>query len=203
MKSMEVVPPPSSIAGIRIAFEITGSKRACSFKLEEADARARNNQREMLASKAGAVLNLQEEELNQVLDLADAILNGDLQELKLKTQRFMNEPARLALYRDRAQEVLATLENCNIELLPSKPFRTAVAGVQTDVISLIIKEKSTEVMLFVASHPYVNTEVYSIKKGPNGISELVSRPCDAAQLLKSMTKRSHKEQTQSQINSNA
>lgn len=187
MKSMEVVPPPTSIAGIRIAFEVTGSQRGCSFKAEEAEQRLMCGKRERLASKCSD-LNVPESEANEVLDLTSAILSGDLQEVQLRVQHYLNAPWRLASIRDHARDLLAKVGECKIDLIPSKPFRTSIAGIQTDVISIILKEKSTDVMIFVASHPGVPSEVYSIKKSPNGISELEYRKCDAAQLFQNISK---------------
>lgn len=187
MKSMEVVPPPTSIAGIRIAFEVTGSQRGCSFNAEEAEQRLKCGKREMLAAKCSE-LNIPECKSNEVLDLSAAILSGDLREVQMCAQHYLNAPSRLASIRDYARELLAKVSDCKIELLASKPFRTNIAGIQTDVLSIILKEKSTDVMIFVASHPSVPLEVYSIKKGPNGISELESRKCDAIQLFQNISK---------------
>lgn len=187
MKSMEVVPPPSSIAGIRIAFEVTGTQRACSFKTDDAEARLRSSKREQLTTLS-IELGLEAPELTEVIDLADSILSGNLSEVEAFANKFHSHPAKLASCRDRTIELLEKIANCKIELLPSKPFRTNISGVQTEVISLILKEKSTDVMIFVASHPHMDTEVYSAKKAPNGITELVSRQCDAAQLFRNIIK---------------
>ena len=192
MKSMEIVPPPSSVAGLRIAFEISGSKKGnCSFKLDEAENRNRNSRREMLSNSCAEMPELRElapKELQEVLDFADALLSGDLGVVQACAHNFSRDPSHLARCRDRTALLLERLVQCKIELVPSKPFRTNVAGVQTDVLSVIIKEKSTDLLIFIASHPLMKTEVYCAKKAPTGLTELVEKSCDAAQLFRTISR---------------
>ena len=172
MIKMTMAPPPMRIGGIQIAFQLAGTSRTCTKVLEELAEQV--NFRSLLASKLSTTLD--EIEQNAVLDLAEAIMSGDLKSVLAVAHQYIDAPHRLAIYRDTVADLLSSMEGCSTEIIPTRPFRMAVAGAQTDAVDIVLKDKATSLVVVVASTPLKAPEVFSLSELPSGEVMMEAKP---------------------------
>lgn len=187
--SKEIAPPPIRVGGIRLVLEIEDLKKSCTFKGNSITTEILEKKQNLLIEKVASKFpTISDADKSELLQLLESLNSGDLREVRLFANKFTQKPARLAQIRDLAREIVNTDETSKITLLPSNPFKPNKSGIQGEVLSLVIKEKSTDIVIFVASHPLMDNEVYAMKKSPVGVSELEFRRCDADELFKRIVK---------------
>lgn len=183
---LDIAPPPMRIGGILMAFDVSG-ERNCSFSRAAQSPQEMDARRAQIKSQLESLKVFSEEELEVGTDLAQALMSDSLYNVLAMTQKFSYDAHRLVTIRDKVGQFLNGIEECAVEILPTKPFRIMIEGVQTDAVHIALKDKNSNLVIVIASDKSLPSEVFGLIYHPDGKTEMEAKPMfDPAQLFRSI-----------------